>query len=768
MIHAVRRSVRRRTAAVAAAAAVCLGAAAGVPAFATSAPSATPGAELAADATDDARADLLAKEERYVSAAYSLDLQRVATVTPPHRGLAAWWEQDALERDFTYDIHAAVTRRNGQEVAYETVWTCQRSWKKPSGCNNFADRRDEFFAAALAKHREARAQLVGELGIDHLLLKNRLNIYRARPFFLVNNLTTHTMGEADRVVAGLSCLDVDGDPGAASEGRVQLMDCQIDRAASVTRPTDQVWRFVPGSGLVQNVASGRCLDVAGPAAEQVEHGEVVLSVCDVAGLPEHADQQWGLNPLGYLVNLSSGRCLDLTGNNQAAANGVGATVAACEYGYSGALDGLGSSSQGMLETDRRTDQSWSLWYVAGGMDDFLPAPAPPVDFGPSADPTSPSVRITVAAQRPAVMSAGVEFSVDETAVAVECRVDAGPFLPCTSPYETPRLTAGEHRITVNAADAAGDFTEADATVTVRVDTLVGLMHLEEELVRDVHDLRVQRETSETTDRRNIRYEISASATDLEGFAYKVDWACSRSRMQPNKCSNYEGRRAEFFTNALNAHREARAQIARFTDLDHLTRKNELNVYQGASFHLVNNQYHQCLDVRDRQRLNGVLQLSSCPPTAATTPPPPTARAWRFVPGTGLVQNILLGTCIDVEGSAAHQTDEGNVVLAPCPADVDAAEVADFQWALHPLGYLVNLASGRCLDMGIDDATKGGVVPPRVVACQYGYGAIPFARGSSLGLTTEDRGTDQSWSMSYVNGGMDDLLPAPPPPFDPNR
>jgi len=145
---------------------------------------------------------------------------------------------------------------------------------------------------------------------------------------------------------------------------------------------------------------------------------------------------------------------------------------------------------------------------------------------------------------------------------------------------------------------------------------------------------------------------------------------------------------------------------------------------------------------------------------------PTDQVWRFVPGSGLVQNVASGRCLDVAGPAAEQVEHGDVTRSDCDV-TRLPEHADQQWGLHTLGYLVNLASGRCLDMGIDDATKNGAVPPRVVACQHGCGAIPFARGSSQGLTAEDGGTDQSRSMSYVNGGRDDLLPAPSPPFDPD-
>jgi hypothetical protein len=455
--HATRDSRRFRIAAATAVATVCLSAAVGGPAIAVAAPRANPTSEVTADATADAQAALLAKEARSVGEAYNLTVLRVATVTPGRRGTG-----HASDRMITYDIHAVATRRFGREVAYEKVWTCQRSWITPNRCSNFRDRRDEFFAAALAKHREARAQLMSEFDAGYLSMKNELDVYRGRPFFLVNNLTTQREGEGR--VAGLSCLDVDGDPGSASESRVQLMGCQIDRATSVTSPTDQVWRFVPGSGRVQNVASGRCLDVAGPAADQVEHSDVVLSDCDATELPENADQQWGLNALGYLVNLSSGRCLDLTGA-QATSNGVGATVAACQYGYSGALEGLGSSYVGLTESDRRTDQSWSMWYVDGGMDDFLPAPAPPMDAA-DVDTDPPVVIIGSVGQQPGGTTAIAEFSVDPSAETIECGVDGAVYERCASPHEIAALPTGSHQFSVRATDAAGNSASQAAAFTI--------------------------------------------------------------------------------------------------------------------------------------------------------------------------------------------------------------------------------------------------------------------------------------------------------------
>ncbi len=53
-------------------------------------------------------------------------------------------------------------------------------------------------------------------------------------------------------------------------------------------------------------------------------------------------------------------------------------------------------------------------------------------------------------------SATVTFgSADPDVAGYECRVDGGPFIPCTSPYTAPDLTPGPHTIEARAVDADG-------------------------------------------------------------------------------------------------------------------------------------------------------------------------------------------------------------------------------------------------------------------------------------------------------------------------
>ncbi|KRA31015.1 hypothetical protein ASD81_16085 [Nocardioides sp. Root614] len=301
-----------------------------------------------------------------------------------------------------------------------------------------------------------------------------------------------------------------------------------------------------------------------------------------------------------------------------------------------------------------------------------------------------------------------------------------------------------------------------------------LMDKEARWVQYVNGLSVQRRAGTSTSGKTTRYSITASATRLNTFSYYKDWNCTRTWWTPNACGNYDARVGEFFAKALQTHHRDRAQIVGALGIDHLDRKNKMNVYQGKPFFLVNNLStqqratgteltHTCLDVTDRLRELGELRLSGCQfNRAAPTALSPTDQVWRFRPGTGLVENVLLGGCLDVDGPAGSQFDGSPVRLGEC-TDADDPENADRQWGINPLGYLVNLASGRCLDIGADDATKTGTVPPRVTQCQYQYSPRPGSLGSSQGVNEEDGSTDQSWSLWYVDGGMDLFLPAPAPP-----
>ncbi len=87
------------------------------------------------------------------------------------------------------------------------------------------------------------------------------------------------------------------------------------------------------------------------------------------------------------------------------------------------------------------------------------------------DPSSIAVSIT-AASRPAnptaQTSANFSFSVNDAISTVQCQLDSGSWLPCTTPtsqaYST--LGAGSHKFVVQAADAAGKAVTASYSWTV--------------------------------------------------------------------------------------------------------------------------------------------------------------------------------------------------------------------------------------------------------------------------------------------------------------
>jgi len=336
-----------------------------------------------------------------------------------------------------YEITASAYGTEG--FAYYKHWACSKSWWTPRGCSNFGARRTEFFAAALAKHREVRAELLSAFDVSYLAHKNELDPYLGLPFRLVNNVTTQqgALGPS----AASTCLGVEGIA-------VGLFGCDFDRAT-----TGQAWRFVPGTGLVKNTSSGLCLDVTGDPAAQIDGLSVVMAECDATGDPLRADHQWGMHPLGYLVNLANGRCLDM-GGAPSTSNGTGARVATCEYGLSPGPNSL-ASSEGIRAVDPATEQSWSMSYIRGGTDRFLPAPVPPrttIDSGPrgEVDSRTPSPPFTFSSRIP-----GSTF---------ECSRGGRTFSPCVSPVENPlNMQPGQHLFTVRSISPDGVVDPRGAT-----------------------------------------------------------------------------------------------------------------------------------------------------------------------------------------------------------------------------------------------------------------------------------------------------------------
>jgi hypothetical protein len=99
-----------------------------------------------------------------------------------------------------------------------------------------------------------------------------------------------------------------------------------------------------------------------------------------------------------------------------------------------------------------------------------PGPTPPTP-GPPVDSTAPETTIT--ASPPAKVkvkrrySASFEFTSSEAGSRFECKLDAGSFSPCSSPFKA-KLVRGSHSYNVRATDAAGNVDASPATDQLKV------------------------------------------------------------------------------------------------------------------------------------------------------------------------------------------------------------------------------------------------------------------------------------------------------------
>jgi len=63
------------------------------------------------------------------------------------------------------------------------------------------------------------------------------------------------------------------------------------------------------------------------------------------------------------------------------------------------------------------------------------------------------------------------FGATESGTSFECKLDAGSYAPCSSPYTTGALTNGTHTLSVRATDLSGNTDASAAVRTFRVDTV---------------------------------------------------------------------------------------------------------------------------------------------------------------------------------------------------------------------------------------------------------------------------------------------------------
>jgi hypothetical protein len=85
---------------------------------------------------------------------------------------------------------------------------------------------------------------------------------------------------------------------------------------------------------------------------------------------------------------------------------------------------------------------------------------------PPADTTAPNTTITSGpASVTLETTAAVSFIVDDPSASSQCRLDAGAWAPCTSPYEVTGLGLGTHTVSVRSTDSAGNVEAPGASTS---------------------------------------------------------------------------------------------------------------------------------------------------------------------------------------------------------------------------------------------------------------------------------------------------------------
>jgi hypothetical protein len=105
--------------------------------------------------------------------------------------------------------------------------------------------------------------------------------------------------------------------------------------------------------------------------------------------------------------------------------------------------------------------------------DTPPTDTPPDDTPPNDNPPPDTKAPKTTIGGPAKVKTTkkhvrLSFSADDPTAHLECKLDAGSFVACSSPYKTPKLKPGRHTLTVRAIDPAGNVESAPPSVRVKV------------------------------------------------------------------------------------------------------------------------------------------------------------------------------------------------------------------------------------------------------------------------------------------------------------
>jgi hypothetical protein len=107
--------------------------------------------------------------------------------------------------------------------------------------------------------------------------------------------------------------------------------------------------------------------------------------------------------------------------------------------------------------------TWTTQLFAGVADEFDPPAAQPTVV---VDGTPPTVSIGQAPSNPSNSRSATFAFTSSDGLGALCKLDGGPFVPCTSPVRYDNLSDGPHTFTVATSDAAGNTDDASYTWTV--------------------------------------------------------------------------------------------------------------------------------------------------------------------------------------------------------------------------------------------------------------------------------------------------------------
>jgi hypothetical protein len=209
--------------------------------------------------------------------------------------------------------------------------------------------------------------------------------------------------------------------------------CRLDGAALVDCTSPQEY-----TGLADGAHSFevRARDAAGNESTAASHAWTVDTTAPVttilSGPPDPSN----------LTDASFNFLVGEPASSECRLDGAAFSPCASPHGYSGLGDGLHSFEV------RATDLAGNLGAAAAHSwaVDATPPPQPTITSAPP-DPSNSA-------------EASFTFTDAEAGIGFQCRIDGGPFSPCTSPRDYTGLTDGAHTFDVRARDAAGNESAA--------------------------------------------------------------------------------------------------------------------------------------------------------------------------------------------------------------------------------------------------------------------------------------------------------------------